>query len=165
MPPKPAMVPVVTGETPSRARHASRPPGSRGELDLHAVERGERVGQGERVVRERARVENDRRAPAAGVVDGVDQVALVVRLQVLELVALRGGRAWTSLDVVGEGRPSVDLRLARAEEVQVRAREQENGRADADQLPTPTAVTRTSTARPSWVVDRSRGRGAPRAPR
>ena len=62
------------------------------QLDLHAVERRQRVGERERVVRERAGVEHDRRAAAAGAVDGVDELALVVRLQVLELVAVRRPR-------------------------------------------------------------------------
>ena len=39
----------------------------------------------QRVVGERAGVDDDRRAAAAGAVDGVDELALVVRLQVLEL--------------------------------------------------------------------------------
>ena len=39
------------------------------QLDLHALERGERVGERERVVGERAGVDDDRRAPAARAVD------------------------------------------------------------------------------------------------
>ncbi len=73
--------------------HRGVPPrlagGGVGEVDLDddSIVGGEGVGQGVGIVGESARVEDDRRRPAPGVVDGVDQVALVVRLQVLDLVA------------------------------------------------------------------------------
>jgi len=73
------------------------------ELDHRPFERGERVVDGPRVVRERAGIDDDRGdAPTRGV-DGLDELALVVRLEVLqrEAVAL-GGRSGRG-DVITEG--------------------------------------------------------------
>ena len=59
-------------------------------LDLHALEHRERVGDRVRVVRERAGVDHDRRAPAARAVDRVDRA----RLRGSTAGARRRGRAW-----------------------------------------------------------------------
>ena len=61
------------------------------QLDDRAVERGERVVEAPGVVRERAGVDDDRRAAAAGAVDRVDELALVVRLERLDREAVLGG--------------------------------------------------------------------------
>ena len=98
------------------------------QFDLHALERRERVGDRVAVVRQGARVADDRRAPAPRPVDRVDQRTFVVRLHVLELVSgLRGGLAG-ELDEVVERRGAVVLGLALAEQVQVRAGKQKDRR-------------------------------------
>ena len=65
------------------------------QLDDRAVERGERVVDAPGVVGEGAGVDDDGGAAAAGRVDGVDELALVVRLEVLEREAVRARpRPW-----------------------------------------------------------------------
>ena len=75
------------------------------------------------VVREGRRVEDDEVELMVGLLDGVDEVALVVRLVERRLNA---GLSRTlrdhPVDVV-ERRRAVDLRLARAEQVEVRPME------------------------------------------
>ncbi len=64
-------------------------------LHLCTLEQHQRVGERVRVMGERAGVAHDRSAPAARVVNRVDEHALVIRLHVLQLVAelRRGPRA------------------------------------------------------------------------
>ena len=59
------------------------------QLDLGPVERGQGVGERVRVVREGARVDDDRRAVVARVLNGVDDLALVIGLDMVERVAVR----------------------------------------------------------------------------
>ena len=59
------------------------------QLDLRPLERRERVGDRVRVVPERTGVDDDRRARAPGGLDRVDERTFVVRLEVVELVAVR----------------------------------------------------------------------------
>ena len=59
------------------------------DLDDGPVERGERIVDRPGVVGERAGVDDDRRAPPAGVVDVLDQLALVVRLVRLDREPVR----------------------------------------------------------------------------
>ena len=61
-------------------------------------------------------------------VDGVDDLAFVVRLHVLEVVAVVDRRRPGVPDHVVEGVGSVHRRVALPEQVQVRPREQENRR-------------------------------------
>jgi len=56
-------------------------------LDDRPGERGERVVQAPRVVGERARVDDDPSRPSAGSVDRIDELALVVGLERLDLQA------------------------------------------------------------------------------
>ncbi len=132
------------------------------ELDLHAFEGGERVGERERVVRERAGVDDDRRAPPASVVDGVDEVAFVVGLHVLEPVAAiaRGGGG--EIDEIGQRGGAVDLRFALAEQVQVGTRHQEDGSRHGFSLPHPRRHPRRRTRRRARA-DRDRARSRVRA--
>ena len=88
------------------------------QLDFGAIERGERVGDRVRVVTERTRVDHDCDAGAARSLDRVDQRALVVRLVVVELVAVGLGRGASIADEVVERRGAVDLGLPLAELVQ-----------------------------------------------
>ena len=60
------------------------------QLDDGTVERGQRVVDAPRVVRERAGIDDDRRAPPAGAVDGVDELTLVVALERLDGQAVLG---------------------------------------------------------------------------
>ena len=91
------------------------------DLDDHSIVGGQGVGQGVGVMGESPRIEDDGRRSAPGAVDGVDQGALVVRLEVLDVVTvLRGGFTRVS-DAVVEGVGAVDVRLARAEQIQVRS--------------------------------------------
>src|SRR3546814_7487419 len=61
------------------------------ELYDRALEGAEGVGEPPGVVREGAGVDDERGAPTPGAVDRIDQVALVVRLDVLELEAVGRG--------------------------------------------------------------------------
>src|SRR5690606_3633669 len=67
--------------------------------------------------------------PAPGGVDGLDRLALVVRLPVLEGQPETGGRPLGGRHVVGQRGPAVDLGLPLAEQVEVRAVEQQHERA------------------------------------
>ena len=96
------------------------------QLDLDAVERLQRVGERVRVVGERTGVDDDRGAPATGRVDRVDELAFVVRLQVLERVTGRLGDRARVADHVVERVGPVDRGLALAEQVQVRSGEQQD---------------------------------------
>ena len=108
-------------------RHGSRERGMRQvELDDLPVERRQRVVERPTVVRQGARVHNDRRDPAAGAVHRGDEVALVLALDVLEQESLPPGGAFGPPDVVGERRRAVDGRLAFAEQSEVRTREEED---------------------------------------
>ena len=69
--------------------------------------------------------------PLAGVMEGIDQRALVVRLDVTQLRASLGGDGGELGDDVVERVGAVDLGLARAEEVQVRSVEHEDLRCHA----------------------------------
>src|SRR5579871_3046754 len=123
---------------------------------------------------ERARVDQDRRRPSPGVVDRVDQLALVVGLQVLdrEPVCCRGFRGRG--DMVGQRRRSVHLRLALTEQVEVGTGQDEDERrghrissitsatvacATPDTTSTPPGPSSTkvypSTAFLSWAINSS----------
>ena len=62
------------------------------QLDDGPIEGGHRIVQRPRGVAQRAGVDDQRVRPAPGAVDRLDEVALVVRLQVLELQAVACGR-------------------------------------------------------------------------
>src|SRR5581483_11637495 len=146
-----------------RGDHGGAPPGLAGgrvgemDLDDHPIVGGEGVGEGVGVVGESARIEDDGRRPAPGPVDLVDEVALVVRLAVLDLVAGGGGRRPGRGHVVVERRLAVDLGFPLAEQVEVRARQQEDevGRhqprssRSAAVTPNPTIMAGSSRAEPS----------------
>ena len=93
-------------------------------FDLHSFEHRERVGDRVRVVRERARVDHDRRAPAARAVDRVDERAFVVRLHVLDVVTELGGGlarrarrappAWSCRSAPARARPAGSGSVRRA---------------------------------------------------
>ena len=98
------------------------------QVQLHdrTLEGGERVLQRAAVVREGTGVDHDGGAAAARAVHGVDQLALVVRLEVLEheIVRLRHGPG--RRHVILEGAGAVDLRFALPEQVEVGAAEQQH---------------------------------------
>ena len=100
------------------------------------------------VWREGAGVDHDGRGPAPGAVDGLDQLALVVRTgRARARARSSAGRAWRPRHVVGQGRGAVDLGLALAEQVEVGPRQQQHDRAPsviASRLPSPARVARTS---------------------
>ncbi len=75
---------------------------------------------------ERAGVDHQRIGPAAGGVDRLDEVALVVRLQVLELQPVAAGRRLGPGDVGGQGVGPVDGRLPLPEQVEVGPRQEED---------------------------------------
>ena len=77
-----------------------------------------------RGVAQRAGVDDQRVGPAAGGVDGLDQLALVVGLEVLERQAVAGGRRLGPRHVVGQGGGPVDVGLALAQQVEVGPREE-----------------------------------------
>ena len=106
------MVPVATGATTEVWRHSSRAMRvGEVQLDDRPVEGGQRVVQGPGVVGEGARVDDDGGAPAPGAVHRVDELALVVRLEVLDARG-RGARRRRpgDGDVVVEGGRAVDRR-------------------------------------------------------
>ena len=107
------------------------------QVQLHdrALEGGERVLQRAAVVREGAGVDHDGGAAAARAVHGVDQLALVVRLEVLEheIVRLRHGPG--RRHVIVEGAGAVDLRFALPEQVEVGAAEQQHDVRSCDAPP------------------------------
>ncbi len=76
------------------------------------LEGGEGVVDGPRIVSERAGVDDDRRSPPPGGVDGVDQLALVIGLEALDGVTVLGGGRGGGRLVVGERGRAVHLRLA-----------------------------------------------------
>ena len=82
------------------------------ELDDRAVEGGQRVLDRPAVVREGGGVDDDRRAAAPRPLHGLHQVALVVRLEVLEREAVGLGDGARRRHVVVEGGRAVDLGLA-----------------------------------------------------
>ena len=96
------------------------------QLDDDAVEGGEGVVDGPGVVGEGAGVDDDAGVAPPAVADGVDQLALVVRLEVADLPAVAERLAERG-DVVVEGGRAVDLGLADAEEVEVRSRQEQGG--------------------------------------
>ena len=125
--------PAETGDHARRHRRqhrrvAERLAGGRvGEVQLDdgSVEGGHRVVERPRGVAERAGVDDQGVGAAPGGVHGVDQLALVVRLEVLELEAVAAGGRLGPLDVVGQGGGPVDGGLALAEQVQVRPRQED----------------------------------------
>src|SRR5581483_3646961 len=126
------------------------------DLDDDSIVGGQGVGQGVGVVGESARIEDDGRRPAPGAVDGVDQGALVVRLEVFDLVAGGGGRLPGGGHVVVERGLPVDPGLPLPEEVEVGARQHEDqlGRhhprssRSAAATPKPTMMAGSSRADP-----------------
>ena len=166
------IVPVTYGrDDRRRGATSSRADGfERCSSTFTPVERGERVGERVRVVRERAGVDHDRVAAPARALDRVDEVALVVRLEVLERRARarprpRRASPTRSSSVVG----AVDLGLALAEQVQVRPREQEDRRSspvsapDADRGERDVERGRRADRRPSRDRRRREHEGEPAA--
>jgi hypothetical protein len=95
-------------------------------LDAGHADGPERIVEGERRVRERAAVEQQPRVGAAALADAIEQIALVVRLEGVDLDAeLLATRLEAPVDV-GERLLAVDLRLARAEQLEIRPREDED---------------------------------------
>jgi hypothetical protein len=97
-------------------------------VDLDHRQRARDQGVAERDARvgEPARVDEEAVGRAAGALDLVDQLALVVGLDRAELRARRLClRREAGLDL-GQGRPPVDLGLPGTQEVQVRAVERED---------------------------------------
>ena len=89
-------------------------------LDDWHVDRRDGVADGDAVMREGRCVEDDEVELVVGLLDGVDEVALVVRLVERRLDArLSGARGNHRVDIV-ERRVAVDLRLTRAEHIEVR---------------------------------------------
>src|SRR5262245_40233134 len=121
------------------------------QLDLHSCEGLERVGDRVGVVRICAGVAHDRRATATCAVDRVDEIALVVRLQVLELVSVLRGRLGGDAHERGERRRAVVLGFPLTEQVQVRPRQQQ----DETHVMTPIAANALSTAARSASSTRS----------
>src|SRR5579862_1660509 len=121
-------------------------------LDLHSFERRERVGERVRVMRERAGVDHDGRAATARPVDRVDQIALVVRLHVLDVVPELGGRFLRERDELVEGGRAVVLRFPLAEQIEVGTGAQQNLRHHAS---TPMAANALRTAPGSGASTRS----------
>src|SRR5262245_41787571 len=86
----------------------------------------ERIGNGERSVGECGRVDDDAARGGARLVDPVDEDVFVVALVEANVeLELRGKVPAGGRDIV-EGFPTVDMRLAFAEEVEVRAVEDVN---------------------------------------
>src|SRR5438270_3524015 len=88
-------------------------------LDDRLARAAQGVGEGKAVMRERARVDDDRVAGRALFLDPVDQLALVVRLQAGEHELELTGALVEQFFQVGEGLGAVDLRLAPAERPKV----------------------------------------------
>src|SRR2546421_10343650 len=84
------------------------------------------IGERETVMRERARVDDDRVACRALFFDPVDQLAFVVRLQAGEHELELAGALGEQLFQVGEGLGAVDLRLPTAERPKIWAVENEH---------------------------------------
>src|SRR5262249_41602478 len=98
------------------------------DLDNGQLDRGDRVANGDRGVGVGAGIDDDAGGlVGGGLVDQVDELALVVRLAEFELEPVaRGGVAAELLHVL-EGRTAVGLWLARAEEIEVGAVEDVDG--------------------------------------
>jgi hypothetical protein len=115
------------------------------DLDLRPVERGERIMDRPGVVREGARVDDDRRASTSGGVDVLDQLAFVVGLVGLDGQPVPFGAGGCELDVVVERVAAVHRRLALTEQVEVRPVQQEHRRHSA--APYPPRVDRNRVTR------------------
>ena len=104
-------------------------PGVRvGKVQLHdgTIEGGERVVDGPRVVGEGTGIDHDRRGAAQRGPDGVDQDALVVRLEMLDGEPVSCCGLGRGPHVVVECCGPVHLGLPSAEQSEVRARQQQN---------------------------------------
>ena len=97
--------------------------GDVGHVDLEHRERHrlDRVVQRHAVLRQRGRIEQRAVERVDALVQLVDEHALVVRLQRLELDAALVSEAMQPLVDLRQGRRAVDVRLAAAEQVQVGA--------------------------------------------
>src|SRR4051794_34089025 len=95
------------------------------DLDLHAREGRERVGERVCVVRERAGIEDDRSTPAARSLNRVDEDALMVRLQVLDIVAAFRRGLGRDRDKLRKGRRAVLVGFALAEQIEIRSGQQQ----------------------------------------
>src|SRR5947208_286445 len=99
------------------------------------------------------------RSRSARLLNGVDNLALVIGLDVIERVAVRLRHCPCVTDELVEGVASVDLRLARAQHVQVRPRDEQD-RHHCAQPSTPT----DSSARSSAAAGGSSTRSKPLVP-
>jgi hypothetical protein len=100
-----------------------------GKVDLHDrhLDRGDRVAEGDRVVGERARVEDDAGEPLAlRGLEPVDQLALVIRLPALDRVAAATRMIAEHAVDLRERDLAVHPGLAGAEQIQVGAVQHEN---------------------------------------
>src|SRR4029078_12993684 len=94
-------------------------------LGHRQVHRAQRVGDGNRSVCQRTGIDHDAAAVVAGIVDLVDQDALVVALHRTQVVSVFGGGRGRELLDVGERDGAVYLGFAAAEQVQVRPVDEE----------------------------------------
>ena len=99
-----------------------------GEMHLHHRQANGRNGitQRDRGVGIPAGIDNHSACPTPGVVQSVNQRALVIRLQTAHLDPQLFSFVFQSRVNLRQRHRAVDLRLARAEQVQVRAVENEN---------------------------------------
>jgi hypothetical protein len=124
------------------------------DLDGGKADGGDGVAERDRRMRVRAGVEENGVEPAGGLVDPLDELALVVRLARVDLDAeLRAEAAERRVDL-RERRTAVDIRLTRPEEVEVGPMKDE----DSQSRPPPPASEARRADWIAWIRSRRLGR-------